>query len=133
MKFKIEGRKIPDIELEIPLLGVTLIISGTVLTFLARKAHNNRTKKSRSGPVSVRATGPRPSEFNNRFSVICEQVRETGSTHSVAARAATFEDALKEYEEQVAKKRWTSIKLMGPRSLQADVIDVIQEYPARKR
>lgn len=109
-------KKLPeDIKVELPGLGVVILIDGGVLMAIARRAHANRSNAAQMGPARATVNGPIPTEFQNRYSVHYEDTRgEHRYTHGTAVSGVFRAKAEEVFEEYVATGQWTYVELRGP-------------------
>lgn len=113
MKLQIDERS--EVDLELPDLGVTVTLSGRALVTMARKAHNNKSRKCQGGPAVVRVTGKRPEAFENRYSVHYEIERENGHTSGVSISNVFRVQAEARFKDDVNSGRYTCVMIRGPR------------------
>ncbi|APU88954.1 hypothetical protein Rctr197k_156 [Virus Rctr197k] len=111
MKLQIDDRS--EVEIELPELGVTVMLAGAALIAMARRAHDNRGRKCRGGPATVKVTGKRPEMFQDRYWVYYETATGSGSRSRLTRAQA---DA--KYEQDVASGDYTYVAVRGPKGAQ---------------
>lgn len=103
-----------DIDIERPELGVTVTLIRTAILAMARKAHDNRGRKSRGGPAIVAVTGKRPEAFQDRYWIYYETSRENG--HGSGSRPRlTRAQAETVFKTSTESGDYSYVALRGPR------------------
>lgn len=103
-----------DIVVAIPTLGVEVTIDGVALAALARRAHDNRGGRAKSGAADARRVGVRPVAFQNRFAVRYETEHGRG----VSVKDKFYDEALARYEADIRSGRYICVELWGPETPQ---------------
>lgn len=116
-----------NVTIAIPELGVLVELDKGELIRLARKAHDNKSRKSTSGPCTAFITGARPDRFNDRYSVFHERAGGGGRTNRLWP-----DEAEKLFDERVRDKEVTYVELRGPKDAKARTIVVLKTHGTKK-